>query len=461
MPMPPPLELQQHPLSALSFPWAFDGNMNLRLGGSGAEWSEVMYINFEDLQVAVQELLGYSWRDESTIPLLGFPQLRRKLPWQHPYFNQLFVKSITDVSGIRMTGTNTSAEVDDDFIQAGGGVGLGVPINLGPWTTFQRLRLTVQFWRPPYFIRSDEAVRDASGYQQEWLRYVDKHWSAASQILSREGSQFLWSGGSVTGLPGTVGQVVTHQRVTRTWYEIPEQCLFEAAQDGTPQGQATNMLYSLLQVINPITGYVYETGYPMMSAVNMPIGGGVVFAALAGTLTEGSPTIAVANTTGISVGDMVSGDGIPTGATVQSLVASTSITVDVDATETGATTMAIISDADASARLFGCAMGILRYDNVEVLERPLQLPPYLMQVPLLEDNEAISQVQYDVKFHFDIFDPPRGSSTGAARGHNLMPWSGNGLWYPVNSQLNAAGVEAPPFLTVHSYADLSTLFQIL
>lgn len=475
--MASPLPLQQHPLSGLEFPWAFTGDFNMHLGDDGVGWAEVMQINWGDLQAAVQAILGYSWRDTSTISTLGVSQLRRKLPWQHPYFNQLWVKNITKVEGIRMMGTNQTDDVDD-FIVAGGGAGLGVPRNLGPWTEWERANITIQFWRPPYFVRSDEdIVNEDTGLQQEWLRYVDRRWSSNTQILSREGSQFVWSGdpnnGYARGLPGSVGQVVQHSKVTRTWYQVPEAAIFATAQDATPNGQATNLLYSQTTCYNPITGYKHTGGgiNPITSAVNVPIGANVI--PLSGTSTAGSPVILMTDTGGLQGqggtygGDAIFGTGIRTAASVVSVVANTSITISLNATQTGSFTFYFISDYDPADRLFGCYMGTLRYDHADPQPQPLQLPPYLMQIPLFANNEAISQVQYNVVLSFDIFDPPRPQtgagpySAGSARGHNLLPWAGTGLWYPANSRNGVDGTTNGPYLTIHPYADLTDLFQIL
>jgi len=391
-----PLELKVQPTSGLSFPWAFEGKFNLSLGHDGVAWSEVMQINWEDLETAVQSLLGYSWKDQSTLALpIGVSTLRRKLPWQHPYFNQLWVKNITEVSGLGPPRKN-EYDPNESFAPTEGGVGAGVPLNTGPWADFDRARINIQFWRPPYYIRSDEDILDENGYQQEWLRYVDIAWASNVQILTREGAQFVYdpSPSVNSGFPGALGQAITHQKVTRTWYEVPMAALFAVAQDSTPNGQALNLMYSQTAATNPITGYVYPVGYPLSMAVNSPIGGGT-------------------------------------------------------------------NDSIVANRLFGCLMGTLRYDFAEIRMRPLQLPPYLMQIPSFSNNEAIAQQQCDVVLHFDLFDPPRDPDTVVFRGHNLMPWSGNALWYPVVTKRGADGSLSPPFLTPHPYADLTDLFQIL
>lgn len=489
--MPSPLLLQRHANSGLDFPWAFTGSFNLHLSDEGVGWVETMMINWGDLEEALVALLGYSWRDTSTVATLDFPTLRRKLPWQHPYFNQLWVKGISEVRGLRMQGTNetsppTPIDGGHSFQTPIASPGTGVPLNHGPWTNYERAVLVIQFHRPPYFIRSDAAIVNINtGRQQEWLRYVDKQWSLSSQILKREGNQYVWAGspansgtnGVANGLPGSVGQTVHHQKLTRTWYQIPEAAIFATAQDATPSGQATRLVYTSSSVHNPITGYSHQGGLinPMINAVNSPIGGGMT-TSRAVTLTAGNVVVDILDTTGLNGrdssydGDMVfnliSRGAIRTGTSIVSVVANTSITLSVAPTISGTSILRFISDYNVANRLFGCRMGTLRYDGVELIPRPLQLPPYLMQIPFIAGNEALSQQQYDVRIVFDIFDPPRAQMTsglypgGAARGHNLMPFSGNGMWYPINSQQGADGTLNPPFLTPHPYADLSDVFQI-
>ena len=89
--------LQIHGSSGLSFPWAephhdgVKGSSSHTFGPDGVTAVMKMYIYWDDLQDALQELLGYSWR-EPPVTLGGSPILRRSLPWQHPVFNQLYVK---------------------------------------------------------------------------------------------------------------------------------------------------------------------------------------------------------------------------------------------------------------------------------------------------------------------------------------------------------------------------------
>src|SRR6202044_235201 len=302
----PNIELQIHPVSGLSFPWAFDGSMNLSAGGDGVAWSEVMQINWEDLETALQQLLGYSYRVDDLTSGVGVAQIKRKLPWQHPYFNQLWVKNVAEVRGLGPPRANSFET--DDFNPTGMGVGSGTPLNMGPWSDYDRARITIQFWRPPYFVRSDIDIQDDNGVQQEWLRYVSKAWSQSQQILSRESAQMVWCDGTsnANGLPGGLGQVVSHQKLTRTWYEVPEACLFGTAQDTTPNGQLYPLSYTRTDSYNPVTGYFYAGGpntyttgqNPINATVNLPIGNGS--STLASCQTQsGNPQVTVISTAGL------------------------------------------------------------------------------------------------------------------------------------------------------------------
>lgn len=467
-------DLQIHPSSGLSFAWAeyhednspsFTASLSSDgSGGQGVGVALTMLINWFDLCTACQEILGYSYR-----PSAGL--LNRIIPWQHPYWNQLYARSISSVHGIQLQGTSQS-NPDDNFNVAGGGMGPGAPINTGPWTEYSLAKLVISFWRPPYYIRTDADIV-VNGVRQEWLRYVDKFWEVNTQMLSREGNTFGFSGGQ--GLDGrqfqgAVGQPVAHLKLKKTWYQVPEQCLFQPLVDATLNGLPHNQLYTQTATTNPITGYTYPAGSPITFCVNSP-------------------------STGIA------------------------------------------TDNIAEDRFFGCIIGTLRYDGCEFTPIPLQLPPYLMNIPAFEGNEAISQVQYNVTFHFDLFIPPginasqvntvgsisivnpgtayvvapavtitpvgagagatavavldgaghviliritnpgAGYTTGATvaiaagpgvtatatasvittarpsnwAGHNLMPYSGNGLWYAVQSQ-------QPPITTPLQYACLQNLF---
>lgn len=419
-PLSPYPALRTWPTSGLTLPWlewthADIGASDAQLGPDGTVWVLQMLCYWSDLPQMLQEVLGYSYRDTNGMA----PVLRRVLPWQCPWANQLWVKNVSSVKGVLLRGHD---------LVPGGGVGPGFKINTGPWTIYQYALLTIHFWRPPYYVRTDDDViinkpYGAGTMAAEWLRYVDKDWKINTEIMSRESQTFVFLGsqGPVSGtlFQGSVGQKLAHTHVSRRWYEIPEECLFTQNVDQTPTGLPARLLFMSTKTTNPVTGYVQDPSafidpstkisnmFPLPGCVNSPIGGGV-------------------------------------------------------------------DDSNQAGRIWGCEMGTLLLVGVEILARPLQLPPYLMGIPNFGLSEPISQNQYDVVFHFDRFDPPRSPEIAAdnltvtpggavynqaIRGHNLAPYSGDGMWYVVQGQNTVFG--SADTTTPFQYADFSDLFGTL
>lgn len=443
-------DLQFQNGSGLDFPWAssepgVESGSDGAYGPDGVASAMTIYIFWQDLPEAIKQILGYSWRDTS----MGSPILRRVLPWQHPYFNQLWAKSITKAVGLVQGG-----KVYNEFA-----IG-GVNSNKGPYTYFQYAKLVVQFWRPPYYVRSDESVR-VGGSQKEWMRYVDKNWEFGFQMLSREGQQFQYDtnqGSDFTNrlFQGSVGQKLMRGKVRRKWYQVPEAAIFQPVSDGTPNGLPHNLLYTQTAATNPVTNYVYPVGSPIAGCVNTPIGGSMFRSSV--TTATGSPTISnITSTATLTVGDEILGRSIPAGATVTVIDDATTVTMSANALANAGAGVVVSFDT-SSSRMFGAFCGILLYDSVALTPAPLQMPPELMRIPLFAAGEPISQLQYDVTFSFDLFDPPR-SQNGTFRGHNCMPWAGDGMWYVVYSQNNVGGTSTKT--TPFQYADMADLFKIL
>ncbi|MDE2103620.1 MAG: hypothetical protein KGL39_40655 [Patescibacteria group bacterium] len=386
--------LQIWPTSGLTFQWAEAESFDMSAGPDGVRLGMVMIVYWSEfmdpLVNGIGQLLGYSKRVPNGSGTGS--TISRMLPWQHPRYNQLFVKRIARVQGKRIEEL-LLLEEDHGKLQSLGPGGLSV---IGPAMEFNLLYLTLEFWRPPYTLRTDANIQVNGG--KEYLRYVDKHWTIQTQILAKEGSQMEWSptyAPTTNAIDSPMGQPVSHSKVSRRWYEIPEQCLFQTISDGTPNGLPYNLLYTQTQTTNPITNYDYPVDSPLPFCVNSPIGGGT-------------------------------------------------------------------DDSNADNRFFGCYMGTLRFDGVEIVTRDLQMPPALMEIAGLVGNEAVSQVQYDVVFHFDLFDPPRGYKNGTLqpfRGHNLAPYAGDGLWYPAQYQITPNGLAT--YTTLLQYADFSDLFKTL
>lgn len=470
-------DLRVYPTSGLDFPWAelqntgVMGTFDASMGHDGVSLGMVMIIPWGVLCPALQRLLGYSWRDTSGHE----SRLRRVLPWQHPYFNQLWVKNITKIQGVRVEGTNYTSPKDGDesFFVSGGGSGKGTIVNTGPWTDYNLAILTIQFWRPPYYVRTDEDILDGNGQPQEWLRYVDKDWQPSSQMLSREGSTMVWRVNNNTnqGFPGTVGQVVGKYAIKRKWYEIPEAAIFSRLVDATPNGIPTNLTYTQTGTYNPITlgtngtdfatgtNYFYPAGSPILGTVNSTKGG--VPLVRPGNLTSGSPVIpGISTTVGLEVGFTVDGAG-PQNAVIVSVDSGTQVTISSNATYTQSAATLVFENP--LSKFMGCNMGTLLLDHIQIIPRPLHLPPWLMQIPNFAMNEPVSQQQYDVEFNFVLFEPSRNIGE-PFRGHNLMPWAGNGLWKSVRAQKDVTNTppgETGPFTTPFQYADFSDLFKIL
>ena len=463
------------PNSGLTIPWSetlgkVEGTFDASFGPEGVGLGMVIYVYWANLADALKQILGYSWRDTTNNPELsgtvtgasnaapiqitsnahglvtgntvlitgvigpggGMPGnlaangsftitrvdannftldgsvgngtygsggewrttgsvLRRVLPFQHPRFNQLWAKAVTRVVGITSQGRSLA-------VAPGGGAGQPEQV-ASPRSEFFLAALTVQFWRPPYNVRTDSAVFSAVLNKQcEWFRYVSREWEVETQMLSREGQTFEWHNNvGAGGLPGSVGQKVSHSRVKRTWYQIPEAALFQrvavGGSLGNPDGAPINILYTQTKSTNPVTGYIQYAGAPLPGCVNTQIGG-------------------------------------------------------------------LGLDLDPTRRLWGARLGTLMFENPRFIERPLHLPPELMQIGIFGANEPIAQKQYDVELHFDLFDPPRGYLE-SLRGHNLMPWTGDALWYSVQSQKEVLESNPSKKTTPFQYADLTDIFNIL
>lgn len=383
--------LRQHPLSGLSVRWAevtgSTSTFDWRLGSEGVGVGMQIYVPWEDFQTAITEILGYSYRDPSG------PYMRRIIPWQHPYFNQMYAKAITHVQGMRLEGTSVGPAFGEAV-----GPGIGIPANLGPWSDWQIVKLTIQFWRPPYYVRNDQSIIQ-DGLPREYLRYIDNDWKVSTQMLSKGVGSFryvLGLDGGLNGLgfPGQVGQSLSHSKLTKRWYDVPAQCLFKQLPDGSCVGLPTKILYTTTATTNPITwgtgAYVYPPNSPMPGCVNAPLDGGVL---------------------------------------------------DLE-----------------NLRFFGMPTGTLRFDGVDFIPKPLQLPAAVMKIPFIAGtNEPVAQQQYDVDFHFDYFDPPRAKFENN-RGHNLMPSYNNNLWTAVRTSQSLDLAEFPPFTTPFQYAVFQDMF---
>ena len=470
--------LRFQPTSGLDFPWAeyhpdgVHGSSSHTFGPDGVTVAMKMLIYWDSLPFALQQLLGFSWRDPGTLTPRGTPWLRRKIPWQHPIFNQLYVKRISEVRGIRQQGKVYESVMiggrggfQAEMVAGGGGGGSGAAgrPNTGPWTDFYLADLTIHFWRPPYYVRSDAAIRGADGGPREWLRYTSKNWEVQSTMLARENATFQWlpgikPPGSSAYFAGSVGQAISHMRVSRTWYQVPEQAIFRSIDSsGMPEGIPHNFVYTQRAVENPLSKFdqaLPRTNTTISTQVTTTVTGSVT------VTTNPSLTVTTLGTTNPGGASLIAAAGYiyPASSPLPGCVNSPiggGFAVDG---------LGNWVDLTSASRLFGCYTGTLRYDGVTIAPQPLQLPPELMGIPRLRAGgiEPLSQQQYDVTFHFDLFEPPPGSTYGTpVRGHNLFPFAGNGLWYPLLSQKDVNNGTSGPKLTPFQYADLSDLWFIL
>lgn len=226
-------ELFVQPTSGLTFPWAFkvDGASpgDANFGPTGAMAAEVMLVYSEDLLTLdaftnpLSQLLGFSWRDDSTFVTDTTPAtLRRVLPWRHPYWLQLYCTKI-----VKFQGLSPDGKYEDIY---------------GPFEQYKIVLLTLQFSRPPYALLPDQDIpeNETTGVKEEWRRYTTKVWSPAIEILARQAGTYTYTSGTgVSGkdFPGSVGFPVMKLGLTLTWNQLPQDAVYD--EDGFP----SNLLF--------------------------------------------------------------------------------------------------------------------------------------------------------------------------------------------------------------------------
>jgi hypothetical protein len=246
------------PDGGLSIPWSEHVGRSgfavsdASLGADGVVMGMVIWVYWDDLATACQQILGYSWRDLAP----GFPRLKRKLPLQNPYWTQLWATRLVKVQGVQPTGKV------DDFAQA------------GPVASYNYAIVTIQFTRPKYSILADADVpvwigpTEAPNQFQEWERFTDRHWSPSVQMLSREGQQFRFAegpaspggrygGGDGIAFAGSVGTKVPRLKLQRRWYQIPEKAIYDV------NGFPTAMMYTQTPIVA-----AGPTALPLLGTVN-------------------------------------------------------------------------------------------------------------------------------------------------------------------------------------------------
>lgn len=334
------LKLNIYPLSGLSFNWAeyiskSGATSDASLGNDGTSVSMCILVYWHELKEAIPQLVGYTKR--VVVDDTGF--LERHLPWRHPYYENMWCQRIASIKPWAWRNKEQGI--------------------YGPYSAYEVMILTLQFWRPPYSV-----LDDVVALGQEWIRYTDKFWRPSVQMLSRQGMSFKFTAGRPSGqlFPGSVGQKMGKAKLSRTWYQLPEQSVYD--DNGFPARLFTDP----------------DTGIPVIGTVN-------------------------------------------------------------------------------DAQFFGMPAQTLLYESVDITPRPLPFPSTLIGVdPVMAE---LYPLQFDVTFHFEYFNPTPGFQNDGVtritqRGHNLMPWSGDGLWYPVASQgYQGFGGGRQPFQT-STFTDLWT-----
>jgi len=265
-----PIPLQSYPNSSLTIPWAeYTGKgtgstADVSLGPDGVVAGLTLDFNWTDLQRAVQQLLGFSYRVPGPGTINGNPLLKRNLPFQHPYWGNLWCTRISRFQGVQMDGRAYD-------------VSSGQPV-----TSYSRARLTCQFTRPLYPVIPDNLVpyNATSEVYEEWVRYCDRKWGIAIQILSRAGQSMIFSEGNVPlgQFLGSIGQRVCHAKLTRRWYQVPWQGLLTPEPGGFPLGllsdeqgnmtPATVNMYPFLGA--PVGTLLYESFDLIEQPLQMP-----------------------------------------------------------------------------------------------------------------------------------------------------------------------------------------------
>lgn len=417
--------IRQQPGSNLSFPWAeyvskgeqaaFDAN----LGPEGVFVGCAIIVRWEDLGTACQELLGYCKIDALSNP--NKTQLTRRLPYQHPRWNNLWCTRIVKVQGLKFTGKDIYVLNIPSDGQTG-----------GPHTGYEFALLTLQFSRPPYAILGDNDILDGSGNRQEWLRYTDRLWTPSVQMLSREGMQFTFAEGKAqkSGVPfqGSVGTPICKVKLKRTWYQVPEAAVYD------PTGFPSRLLkgpdsVSISTIADNGSGKCRVTS----SSHGFITGQRVIISGVLGTIEAN-------------------------GAWDVTVVSSSQFDLDnskfTNAYTSGGEASTIYVGSVNLETFFGMPKGVLLYEAPEITPAPLHLPPILMGL----SSADTTQLQYNVTLHFEWFDPPLGGEA-TSKGHNCMPWSADALFYLVKSQGSTDVGKEAPALTPFGYQPFTKLFD--
>jgi hypothetical protein len=221
--------------TALPIPWTWwhgesgYGSEEISFGPDGMHAGCIIIIRWIDLFVAIQALLGYSYRDTSALNTsgvgsTGLSVLRRVIPWQHPLYNQLYCTRIVKFEGMEPIGNTGQPNKIGPTL---------APTTAGPYPVYNYAKLYLEFTRPPYPVLCDSYIQDANGFQQEWLRYTDRNWDKSVETLNKPGQTFKYTDG-LAAVRGASYNYSFSSRlvkflVKRRWYQIPQEAVYDGA----------------------------------------------------------------------------------------------------------------------------------------------------------------------------------------------------------------------------------------
>lgn len=194
----------------LSFPWNEyvdnESPSDMTFDSEGASASLVLQCAWDDRYECIKQLLGYPYR--AVIGSEGV--LLRVLPLQHPIFHWLVAKRVSNIKGLSPKGKEAAAPHN----------------NLQFGAKYEKARMTVEFWTPPYDLLSDADVG-----VNETLRFVTKQWRFVTEFLSLQQGAWLFadvaSGSKGKPIPGGRGFLVSKTEMIQTWHQVPHACLFD------------------------------------------------------------------------------------------------------------------------------------------------------------------------------------------------------------------------------------------
>lgn len=202
--------------------WAGDGSY--RVGETRVV--RHLIIHFSNLDTAIREVLGYSFRT------LG-GRLSRVLPMRDPHFTWTYASAITSIRGIKFIGKN-----------AGGGH--------GPYADYSYAIISVLFTTPPYAVKSDTDII-VNGSPYEWRRFVEKRFDVVGESLNTEAAELKF-GANYTPPNQTIHRqypfITFKTNLSWTWVQVPDVGLFSGG--GYDEGGRPEEVLACLGKVNSV-----------------------------------------------------------------------------------------------------------------------------------------------------------------------------------------------------------------